>query len=282
MRILVIVCALLISLTAEAADLVRIVRLKLSAGDLASGIAATEEYKRDTGVDAEYLNAVGWLARGAAMLNRPELADRYVAELHRAIPEEKEELLTPYGAAIEVQSKLLAAREGRGAALRYLRERLAQAKDTSLRSRIAKNVNLLSLEGQPAPPIEGLERGKPALVFLWAHWCGDCRAQAATLAKIQQRFRDRGLVVVAPTRLYGTVDEKPATPDAEKAQIAKSWSETYKGVEAAVPIDTETMVRYGASATPTFVLIDREGIVRLYAPTRLSEEELARRIDEML
>ena len=42
------------------------------------------------------------------------------------------------------------------------------------------------------------------------------------------------------------------------------------------------MVRYGVSATPTFVLIDRNGIVRLYAPTRLSEGELARRIDEVL
>ncbi len=47
-------------------------------------------------------------------------------------------------------------------------------------------------------------------------------------------------------------------------------------------IDTETMVRYGVSATPTFVLVDRKGIVRLYTPTRLSEAELSRRIDEVL
>jgi hypothetical protein len=47
-------------------------------------------------------------------------------------------------------------------------------------------------------------------------------------------------------------------------------------------IDTETMVRYGVSATPTFVLIDRKGLVRLYAPTRLSEAELSRRIDAVL
>lgn len=42
------------------------------------------------------------------------------------------------------------------------------------------------------------------------------------------------------------------------------------------------MVRYGASATPTFVLIDRKGIVRLYAPTRLTEAELSRRIEELI
>jgi len=40
------------------------------------------------------------------------------------------------------------------------------------------------------------------------------------------------------------------------------------------PIDTDADIAYGASATPTFVLIDRKGLVRLYTPTRLSEEEL--------
>ena len=285
MRRLVLVCALFLTLTANAADLVQLVRMKLSAGDLFTGAAAAEEYRRDSGVDAEYLNAVGWLARGAAMLNRPDLASQYVAELRREIPREKEELLTPFGAAIEVQSKLLAAQQGRGAAIRYLGGELARATDTSLRSRISKNINLLSLEGQPAPPIPGLENaaGKPVLVFLWAHWCGDCRAQSAMLTRIRERYSGKGLVMVAPTRLYGSVDQKPATPEAEQAQIAKVWSETYRGLDGvAVPVDTATMVRYGASATPTFVLIDRDGIVRLYTPTRLSESELSKRIDELL
>ncbi len=48
------------------------------------------------------------------------------------------------------------------------------------------------------------------------------------------------------------------------------------------PIDAPTYIGYGASATPTFVLIDRKGVVRRYAPTRLSEEELSRRIDAVL
>ena len=48
-----------------APELVRIVRLKISAGDVATGQSAAEDYKRTTGVDAEYLNAIGWIARGA-------------------------------------------------------------------------------------------------------------------------------------------------------------------------------------------------------------------------
>lgn len=284
--------SLLSAQAAAAADLVRLVRMKLSAGDLATGIALVEDYRRASGVDEEYLNAVGWLARGAVMLDRPDLAAIYVAELRKEIPQEKPALVVPYGAAIEVESQLVSAREGRGPALRYLGGELEGAKDPALRSRIRKNMNLLSLEGEAAPPIAMSDSigappapyaGKPTLLFLWAHWCGDCRAQHDVLARIWQKYRSQGLVLIAPTRTYGTVAEKPATSEEEKAQIATVWSEGYPGLSGVtVPIDTETMVRYGASATPTFVLIDRKGIVQLYAPTRLSEAELSRRIETVL
>ena len=59
---------------AEGADLVRFVRLKISAGDLATGLAMAEDSRKAPGVDEEYLNAMGWSARGAEMLGRPEVA----------------------------------------------------------------------------------------------------------------------------------------------------------------------------------------------------------------
>ena len=282
-RCFVLTLLIVSAVSSHAAALVSVVRMKLSAGDLLSGIAAVEEYKRDTGVDGEYLNAVGWLARGAMLLHRPDLATQYVAELHREIPQEKQDLVVPFGAAIEVESRLILDREGRGAALKYLKAAAATAHDPALRSRINKNIHMLSLEGSPAMQISPAMAGKPTLLFLWAQGCGDCRAQAASLAHVWAKYRAKGLVLLAPTRYYGTVDEKPATEDEEKARVTKVWGESYKGLEdVPVLIDTESHIAYGASATPTFVFIDRKGVVRAYLPTRLSEDELSRRIDALL
>lgn len=294
-HVIVWAAALLLCPTvASAADLVRGVRYKLSAGDLPSGIAAVDEYRREHGADAEYWNAVGWLARGAAMLDRPDLAAAYVRQLRDAIPEESEDLLIPFGARIEVETKLILTEQGRGAALRFLEGELARAKDPALRSRIYKNVNLISLEGTTAPPIDHSDfvavrgkplresRGRPVLLYLFAQWCGDCKAQSEPLARVWKRYRDRGLELVALTRYYGTVDGEEATTSVEKARVEQAWKEAYEGLaDVPVTIDSEAMIRYGASATPTFVFIDREGKVRFYAPTRLSEDELSRRIEEL-
>mgnify|MGYP001796097564 CR=1 FL=1 len=49
-----------------------------------------------------------------------------------------------------------------------------------------------------------------------------------------------------------------------------------------VPVGEEVVVRYGVLATPTFVVIDKKGIVRFYSPTRLTEERLAGEIEKVL
>ena len=270
-----------------APELVRNVRLKISAGDLSTGQAMAEDYKRKSGVDLEYLNAIGWIARGAEMLGKLDVADELLRELRREIPSENAEQLTPYGAAIEVEGRLIQRRQGRGAAIRYFEEQLTKAQATSLKSRIAKNINMLALEGQPAPPIAGAKldqlRGKPVVVFIFAEWCGDCKASAPSLTRVWEKYRDR-VPMIAVTRLYSSpTDKKPMTAEEETAQVKKVWSEVYPGLaDVPVVIDTEAMVRYGGSATPSFALIDRKGVVRHYTATRMSEAELSRRIEELL
>ena len=278
-----------------AQELVRNVRLKISAGDVATGQAMIEDHKRAKGADAEYLSALGWIARGAEMLGRLELAEDAVRELQGAIPEESSEHLNAYGAAIEVEGLLIRRREGRGAAIRYLEEKLANASAVSLRSRIRKNINLLSIEGQPAraiggatlaggaPPAPEALRGKPYVLFFFAEWCGDCKSQAPSLTRVWEKYRNR-VPMIAVTRLYSSPSDKtPLTAAEETAKVQKVWGESYPGLaDVPVVIDKEGMIHYGASATPSFALVDARGVVRYYTTTRLSEAELSRRIEELL
>jgi thiol-disulfide isomerase/thioredoxin len=151
-------------------------------------------------------------------------------------------------------------------------------------------MNLVSLEGEKAPDLGGAGprlagfSGRPVLLFFWAAGCGDCKAESAKLARLHSKYAPKGLGFVAPTRLYGDpADPRDPTPEQESAQIEKAWAETFSGLAAVPhPVDTETMVRYGVSATPTYALVDRKGVVRLYAPTRLPEADLSRRIESLL
>jgi len=48
-----------------------------------------------------------------------------------------------------------------------------------------------------------------------------------------------------------------------------------------VPVSEENFQRFGASTTPTIVLVDRQGIVRLYHPGAMPYSQLASKVAEV-
>ena len=201
--------------------------------------------------------------------------------------DEEPRLPIALGAAIEVQAHVLRDRGQRAEGVYLLRRALDEYRSTSIRTRIQKNINLLSLEGQPAPPYDVTEyvgakpptikelNGRPALLFFWAHWCPDCKAMAPVLAELQAAYKDKGLIIVAPTQRYGYVAKRaPADPNTEMAYVAQVARDSYPGVEWTIPVSAESYANWGASTTPTVVLVDRRGIVRLYHPGQMEKNEL--------
>jgi thioredoxin-related protein len=49
-----------------------------------------------------------------------------------------------------------------------------------------------------------------------------------------------------------------------------------------VPLSEENFQRFGASTTPTLVLVDRAGIVRLYHPGAMPYSQLASKLAEVV
>ena len=57
----------------------------------------------------------------------------------------------------------------------------------------------------------------------------------------------------------------------------------YSGlIDRPAPVSEANFIRYGASTTPTLVLVDRAGIVRLYHPGAMTYAELRQAIQRVM
>ena len=199
-------------------------------------------------------------------------------------------------AAYEVQAQALVAQQKRSEAIQLLQSALHAWHGTSIVYRLQKNINLLTLEGKPMPPLRETEwigakpalvsalKGKVVLLFFWAHWCADCKADSPVIAQVAKDLGPKGLVVLAPTRRYGyTAQEENASPALETPFIEKVYAKYYSEIpNVGVPLDTANFERFGVSTTPTIVIVDQRGILRLYHPGLMSEAELRQAIEPLL
>jgi len=294
---------LAISALLASASLVDEVRTSAAHRDFAAAERAVRAYQTQNGATAELAAAISWLARGELDAGRYDEADAYAAEARRVAdklpgghaPDRDHWLATALGAAIEVHAKVLAARGERTQAVAYLRGELATFGKTGIAERIQKNINLLGLIGTPAPPLDEASwlgskpaslsslRGHPVLLFFWAHWCPDCKAEAPVLAQIMRAYGPQGLVLIGPTKLYGYAAQgEPATPAEETRYIDAIRRQFYSSLsDMPVPVSSANLLAYGASTTPTLVLLDGNGVVRFYHPGAVSEAELVRRIETL-
>jgi thiol-disulfide isomerase/thioredoxin len=279
---------------ASAASLVPDVRLLAEQGQYSKAAGYVKAYEAEHGRSPASILALSWLGRVALTQKKYDLAERYARDTYEEVLEKlkhmpldrEPDLVLALGASLEVQGQVLVARGERTAAISMLEAELRKYPNTPLAVRIRKNINLLSLEGKPAPFLAGiaLPNGKPALLFFWAHWCGDCRVEAPILAQLKKEFGPRGLRFIGPTQKYGYIGSQTNVPgDREIAYIEEIRRDYYGAVIDGPPVVSEAnFLTYGVSTTPTVVLVDRGGIVRLYHPGAMKYTELRAAIDGML
>jgi len=88
--------------------------------------------------------------------------------------------------------------------------------------------------------------------------------------------------VIAPTQFYGYAGQNEnASPQTELAWIDKVRQHFYSGLlDVPVPVSKVNFDTYGASTTPTLVVISSKGVVDLYHPGLMSYDELRSAIDQ--
>jgi thiol-disulfide isomerase/thioredoxin len=96
-------------------------------------------------------------------------------------------------------------------------------------------------------------KGKVVFLNFWATWCGPCRVEMPSMENLHQRFKSRGLEILAVN-----CQEK----NAEVASFMKGNKFTFP---AALDVSGSISSRYGVRAIPTTCIIDREGkiIIRI-------------------
>jgi thiol-disulfide isomerase/thioredoxin len=268
------------------------------AGDFKTAESILKMYRDRRGITPEYLEAFSWIGRGdlqakkyqAALDNAAEVRELSLKQLAGRKLDSDPNLPIALGASIEVSAQALTHLGRRDEAMLFLNAELAKWKTTSISSRIQKNINLLTLEGKPAPPLDvtrGLlgpkprplsaHLGHPVLLFFWAHWCSDCKQEIPVIQRIQAASKSRGLEVIAPTQHYGYVaGGADATPAVETPYIVRVFNQYYAGLgNVEIPLSEANFTRYGVSTTPTLVLMNAAGKVTLYHPGLMTFDELS-------
>ncbi len=291
-------------LTASAwAGIVDTVRYALAQNNFSAAESALDSYRGQRGVDAEYAEAYSWLGRAALDQGQYDQAAAYAKQTKALVLEQLKQrtldadahLPIALGAALEVQSQVLAEHGQRTQAVAVLQSALRTYGATSIHDRLQKNLNLLSFQGRMAPALKSDEflgaklpppaqlKGSPVLLFFWAHWCADCKAEAPIITQLRSEFAGKGLQVIGPTRFYGyTAQIEHASPSDELRYIDAVRHRFYSGLmDMPVPISKYNFDTYGASTTPTLVLLDRAGKVAWYHPGAVPYDQLRAEIEKV-
>lgn len=112
------------------------------------------------------------------------------------------------------------------------------APDFTLKSNNGKNLKLSEF------------RGQVVMINFWATWCGPCRQEMPLLNRLQEQYRQAGLMLLGVN-----IDDRPDAAR-DMARIL--------GVSFPILFDTEKRVSrlYDVNAMPSTLLIDRDGKVR--------------------
>jgi thiol-disulfide isomerase/thioredoxin len=146
---------------------------------------------------------------------------------------------------------------------RYVLQSLQRKqKQLRLQGEIAPEI-VISKWVEQAPVTISSLRGRVVLLDFWATWCGPCLAAFPHLREWQEKYKDRGLVILGITKYYGHGNGREMTP-AEELSFIERFKKQYDLTYGVAVTETDNNHRnYGVSAIPTAVLIDRQGVIRL-------------------
>jgi len=135
--------------------------------------------------------------------------------------------------------------------------------------------------GEPAPAISAVDlndntiklstfRGNVVVLRFWSSRCKACAAEMPVIDRFGRKYRDKGLIILAVNR--GDTKE-------EIEKFAESLSISFPVLLDPAAIASR---KYGITAVPTTVFIDRKGIAKKVVPGEMTLERFEKVVVEML
>lgn len=125
----------------------------------------------------------------------------------------------------------------------------------------APNIKILEWIGHDPVELEKF-RGKIVLLDFWATWCGPCIATFPRLREWHKKYAGDDFTIIGVTQYYGEGGGKKMTDLQELSFLGEFKTKHKLPYPLAIAEPTEDTMKYGISAFPTTVLLDRNGVVR--------------------
>ena len=165
--------------------------------------------------------------------------------------------------------KVMAFVEGSG----FSEKKLMQKVESYATGEAVPELRFVEWVGQEPMKLENL-RGKVVLLDFWATWCGPCISTFPRLREWHKKYAGNDFVIVGVTKYYGSGDGKRMT-QLQELDFLNEFKQKYKlPYSLAVAEPSEDSMKYGISAYPTTILLDRNGVVR-YIGIGAGDEESA-------
>lgn len=105
-------------------------------------------------------------------------------------------------------------------------------------------------------------RGHPLIVHFWASWCQPCRDEALRLETAAEKYRSKGLEILALTN------------ESEQSEVARFVRERDLSFTILLDPDSTVFDAYRVTGIPASFFVDANGVIRSVVPGPLASSTL--------